>query len=146
MAELENRAMKELEDKQLEKEGRTEILMKEITADEVPELSVSIEVGEPIFNEEEMKGIEDKEPEKEGRTEILMKENTESEVPELSVSIEDIDDDDADSVGEPKSNIPDKVNGEEIPPVELPASDDGSCTNLSCLLNTMLDNIQEIVA
>ena len=95
-----------------------------------------------------MKELEDKQLEKEGRTEIFMKKIAEAEVPELSVSIEESDDDDAnsvDSVQEPKSNVSNQ-DGEEIPPVELPASDDGRCTNLSCLLNSVLDNIQEIVA
>ena len=137
--------------------------MKKITGAEVPELSVSIEdndyddddsVGSFGDTTIEMTGADVPE------LSISIEDDVDSigsfgdttleiigdEVPEFSVSIEDNYDIDDDSGGEAKSNIPDQVNGEEIPTVEIPDSGDGRCTNLSCLLNTVLDNIQEIVA
>ena len=126
--------------------------MKKITGAEVPELSVSIEDND--YDDEDSVGSF-------GDTTIEM---TGADVPELSVSIED----DVDSIGsfgdttmeiigaevpelsvsieDNYDQVPDQVNGEEIPTVEIPDSGDGRCTNLSCLLNTVLDNIQEIVA
>ena len=93
--------------------------------------------------------LEDKQLEKEGRTEISMKKITGVEVPELSVSIEESNGDNPVELGEPKSIIPEDINGEEILPVELPTiadERDENCTSLSCLLNTVLDNIQEFGA
>ena len=131
--------------------------MKKITGAEVPELSVSIEDND-YDDEDSVGSFGDTTIEMTGadvpELSVSIEDDVDSigsfgdttmeiigaEVPELSVSIED------DSNGEAKSNIPDQVNGEEIPTVEIPDSGDGRCTNLSCLLNTVLDNIQEIVA
>ena len=123
--------------------------MKKITGAEIPELSVSIEASEED-NYVDLPEPKSNIPEKVNGEEIQPVELPDiSEVPELSVSIEASGEDNSAEAQEPKSNIPEKVDGEEIPPVELPDIADERnerCTNLSCLLNTVLDNIQEIVA
>ena len=55
----EDRAIKELEDKPLEKEGRTEVFMKKVAEADIPELSVSVEEGDDYKDNSVALGEED---------------------------------------------------------------------------------------
>ena len=54
----EDRAIKELEEEPLEKEGRTDVFMKKVAGADIPELSVSVEEGDEYKDNSVELGVE----------------------------------------------------------------------------------------